>query len=353
MKSEPLVSVLTPTYNHEAFIGQCIESVLAQTFNSWEMILIDDGSTDATWEIVCDYAAADPRIRGYRQHNKGIYRLAETYNKALQQSRGSLIAILEGDDLWPADKLDIQVSVHSRHPKVILSHGLCKIVDRGAAKITGSKCEPPAEGRVPASQYLSYLLTRRSCIMPVTVLIDRDALVDAGAFHQKADVPTVDHLTWAHLFRISGDVLWIDKTLGYWRAHHEQTTERKSLELSKGLMDFDIEFFSNLDTVTKHQLGITIEDVIKGNQRNVLHPSYLVAMRQALVRKQSEEAVKWARRLLDEGSLKRRIQGAVGLLACNVGGDLEFIFAAVDRWKEWMAGFLNWMGKARPPRFDH
>src|SRR5947207_2132870 len=83
-------SIVTPTYNHERFIGACIESVLAQSYTNWEMIIVDDGSTDNTWNILQYYTKIDARIRPFHQENKGIWCLAETYNFALQHSRGEM-----------------------------------------------------------------------------------------------------------------------------------------------------------------------------------------------------------------------------------------------------------------------
>ena len=76
-----LVSIITPTYNHEKFIGNCIESVLAQTYPYWEQIIVDDGSNDDTGKIIASYK--DKRIKYIKQKNKGIWKLKETYNKAL------------------------------------------------------------------------------------------------------------------------------------------------------------------------------------------------------------------------------------------------------------------------------
>ncbi len=105
--NNPLVSIITPTYNHEKFIGTCIESVLKQTYQNWEMIIIDDGSTDKTGVVVAKYD--DDRIKYVKQENLGIWKLSETYNKALDMSMGDLVAILEGDDAWPNFKLEEQV----------------------------------------------------------------------------------------------------------------------------------------------------------------------------------------------------------------------------------------------------
>src|ERR1700676_1516199 len=99
----PLVSIIRPTFNHEKYIGPCIESLLKQSYQNWELIAIDDGSTDRTAEIIRGFV--DPRIRYVHQENKGVEALAHTYNHALTICNGELIAILEGDDLWPPGKL--------------------------------------------------------------------------------------------------------------------------------------------------------------------------------------------------------------------------------------------------------
>ncbi|MDM7940633.1 MAG: glycosyltransferase, partial [Methanothrix sp.] len=82
MKDGPSVSIITPTYNHERYIAECIDSVLAQSYPYWEQIIIDDGSSDGTQDVISLYK--DKRIKYIRQENKGIWRLGETYNKALQ-----------------------------------------------------------------------------------------------------------------------------------------------------------------------------------------------------------------------------------------------------------------------------
>src|SRR5688572_10419542 len=99
----PLVTILSPTFNQERYVSQCIESALAQTYPHWEQIFVDDGSTDATREVIASYR--DPRIRLIALPHRGLGALAESYNEALAVARGSLVGILEGDDAWPADKL--------------------------------------------------------------------------------------------------------------------------------------------------------------------------------------------------------------------------------------------------------
>ena len=96
-----LVSIIMPTYNCGRFIADAIQSVLAQTYKAWELIIVDDGSTDNTADIVTSFS--DPRIRYLsNEQNMGA---ALTRNKALREAKGHYIAFLDADDLWTPEKL--------------------------------------------------------------------------------------------------------------------------------------------------------------------------------------------------------------------------------------------------------
>ena len=105
---QPLVSVITPLYNAEKFISQTIESVLAQTYQNWEHIIVDDCSTDQSVQWVKNYAEKDPRIRWViSEENKGA---AVCRNEATQLAKGRFIAFLDSDDLWLPKKLETQIN---------------------------------------------------------------------------------------------------------------------------------------------------------------------------------------------------------------------------------------------------
>ena len=103
-----LVSIVTPSYNTADFIAETIKSVQDQTYTNWEMIIVDDCSTDRTDEIVAEFVAEDPRIR-YMKNEKNCG-AAQTRNRALREARGRWIAFLDSDDLWLPTKLERQVS---------------------------------------------------------------------------------------------------------------------------------------------------------------------------------------------------------------------------------------------------
>ncbi|NJP39566.1 glycosyltransferase family 2 protein [Oscillospiraceae bacterium HV4-5-C5C] len=106
--AKAIVSVITPTYNCAGFIGQTIESVQAQDYPYWEMIIVDDCSTDQTKDIVARYCQADPRIRYYcLDHNSGA---ARARTEAMELAQGDYMAFLDSDDLWTPDKLSRQLA---------------------------------------------------------------------------------------------------------------------------------------------------------------------------------------------------------------------------------------------------
>lgn len=118
--SLPKVSIISPTYNHEKFIEECIKSVLSQTYKYWEMIIIDDGSVDRTRDIIQGYD--DPRIIFVQREHRGIDYLGDNYNHALQIAKGEFILILEGDDFIPPRRIETQRFAFE-DDEVVLSHG--------------------------------------------------------------------------------------------------------------------------------------------------------------------------------------------------------------------------------------
>lgn len=103
-----LVSIITPNYNSERFIRETIESVLSQTYKEWELIIVDDCSTDNSLNIIKNYAANDERIK--LQINETNSGTATTRNNAIKFAKGRFIAFLDSDDLWDNNKLEKQIN---------------------------------------------------------------------------------------------------------------------------------------------------------------------------------------------------------------------------------------------------
>lgn len=117
--SRPAVSVIVAAYNYGRFIGQMLESLRAQTFPDWECIVVDDGSTDETEEVVKSSAQQDPRIKFIRQSNQ---RQAAARNTGIENSAGAYLQFLDADDLIEARKLELQVAYLEEHPEVDITY---------------------------------------------------------------------------------------------------------------------------------------------------------------------------------------------------------------------------------------
>jgi len=124
--SSPAVSVLMPAYNAQKYIGEAIESILNQTYKDFELIIIDDNSSDTTWKTILRYQKKDLRIHAYR--NEKNLKLSNTLNKGIALAKGKYIARMDADDWSYPDRLQKQVSFMEKHPKVGIVGGAMEIM---------------------------------------------------------------------------------------------------------------------------------------------------------------------------------------------------------------------------------
>lgn len=142
----PRVSVFIPVYNREAYVGAAIESVLRQSFQDFEILLIDDGSTDLSVEVLRSYD--DRRIRVVRnERNLGQ---PETRNRGLALARGQYIAMLDSDDVARPDRLSRQVAFLDRHQDCVEVGGWTRSMDEAGHLLKKTKRQPPAPDDVHA-----------------------------------------------------------------------------------------------------------------------------------------------------------------------------------------------------------
>ncbi len=172
----PLVSVIVPVYNGAQFIGKAIESVLVQNYDPLEIIIVDDGSTDETANIVKSYN----NMRYIYQPNQGV---AAARNSGIENSRGKLIAFLDADDCWAPNKLNIQVDCLLKHPHICCTLGRQK-----------NFLEPGTEK--PFWLREEHLLKDNVGFLP-TLLIRRDIFDKVGLFNPG--------------YKISEDVEWFSR----------------------------------------------------------------------------------------------------------------------------------------------
>lgn len=215
----PTVSVITPTYAHARYVRECLESVVAQTFEDWELILVDDGSPDTTVDEA--RRVTDSRIRIIERDHVGIERLAETYNAALALCSGTYVGIVEGDDRWSPDKLALQVEI-MRQPDIVVTYARYATIGAHGRR-TGV---PPLSGPVRSGPFdaLGPLLLDPFLELETT-LIRRDALERIGGFRQLAGHRHVDYATFLALAE-RGRFFASDRVVAEWRRHAASFTVR-------------------------------------------------------------------------------------------------------------------------------
>lgn len=142
MNTQTLISIIMPMHNSAAFVGEAIESVLAQSYSEWELIIVDDESTDASVSIVEAYAQKDSRIRLFR-NPKPIKMPSAPRNMGLSMAKGRYIAFLDSDDMWLPEKLTQQIPMMQNPQVAIVYSNYEKMTESG--KKTGRVIKAPRQ----------------------------------------------------------------------------------------------------------------------------------------------------------------------------------------------------------------
>jgi glycosyltransferase involved in cell wall biosynthesis len=191
MTGQPLVSVMTIFLNAERFLDEAVQSVLSQTYDNWELLLVDDGSTDGSTAIARHYADRHPHKIRYLEHNGHQNRgTGASRNVGLSAARGEFIAFLDSDDVWVHEKLDQQVAIMTAHPEVAMLFGRSLYwrswnPDDGRADSMSAPGVPPNTIVNPPALLLSWLDPRgtlRLCLS--SVMFRRDVGQRLGGFDE-------------------------------------------------------------------------------------------------------------------------------------------------------------------------
>jgi len=133
---KPKISVLTTVYNGERFLEETIKNILNQSFKDFEYIIVDDGPTDKTKEIIKSFEKKDARIKYiYYGKNKGYENLNHVVNLGLQNCKGKYIARLDAGDLCHKDRLKIQYNYLEKHPRIFLIGSSADVIDKNGKKV--------------------------------------------------------------------------------------------------------------------------------------------------------------------------------------------------------------------------
>lgn len=292
MRETPLVSIITPTYNHQTYIKECIDSVKKQSFTKWEQIIIDDGSTDETLEVAKAAIGDDARFTLIKQENKGVFKLDETYNKALELCKGEYVAILEGDDYWEPEKLTLQVEEFEKNENVVLVWSKAYALQNTTNRIIGSIPNLKRYGEIelrnkPISSILNILLIE-NIIPALTIVIKKTTLLSIGGFQTGYSLPLVDLPTTLKI-ALRGEFVFINKELGVWRQSNDQITKTFSLEIKKGIYELKKDFIKSNIKNDSFFIKIKLDD-IRTKHNSDLIITYSRLGRFALIKKEFKKA---------------------------------------------------------------
>ncbi|MBP3694331.1 MAG: glycosyltransferase [Thermoguttaceae bacterium] len=221
------ISIITASFNYEQFIGETIESVQAQTFTDWEMIIVDDGSSDRSVEIIQKYAAQDPRIRFFTHPDGKNHGLAATIQLGLQKAEAPWVAFLECDDIFMPASIEEKIQAAETHPQAALIFTDLETFgepDEGKEKYLKTLRSLLKNFVFPTSLLTQFF--KQNVIPTFSVVMVRKDLLQQCDF-APLHAPWLDYWLWVQLAHYP--FFFIDKPLTKWRVHSASYLNRETL----------------------------------------------------------------------------------------------------------------------------
>ena len=204
------ISIILPTYNRaELFLKRAIDSVVNQSYKDWELIIVDNNSTDNTKDLVSSYSGNN--IHLYNIQNEG--NIAKSRNLGISKSKGEFIAFLDSDDYWMVDKLEKCISILKNN---LDYDGVCH----------AEYCVYPTKRqqirKYGPKKYFNYkqLLVRGNSVSLSAMIINRDNIITAKSFSENREMITAeDYDLWIKLAKNNTDIFFTNEPLGYYQIH--------------------------------------------------------------------------------------------------------------------------------------
>lgn len=260
---QSLVSVIMPAYNAERHIAESIQSVLDQTYKNWELVVVDDGSTDGTAEIVQRFASNEKRVLCIFQQNSGQ---GKARNTGVDSSSGELIAFLDSDDLWLPEKLERQVQTLLATKADVIYSDVVIFYEPGAG--SGPTEFPIATGRIEGSQMFDLLLLQNR-IPILSAALRKEVFSSNGPFEESAPYQGCeDYDLWLKIAARGALFYGMSDKLVRYRRHDMATTHRESKVLKPMLRV--IQRHINGGNLTEHQKQTRLRGLYRGLIRSLL-----------------------------------------------------------------------------------
>ncbi len=247
MVRSPLVTVIIATYNRKHFVCEAIDSVLNQTYPNIELIVIDDGSTDGTGDLLRDKYGQ--RMRYVFQPNQGR---SEARNHGIRLATGEYIAFLDSDDLWEPDKLARQIAFMQANPQYGLTHTFTCIIDsNGQPAPTDTRIRLNYHRSGVRSGY-SYVAMARKCVMFLSTVIVRASLVSKIGCLDRS-IPAFEDWDWYLRAALVTEIGVLTEPLTRYRLHDSNSTHPEFLEGERKTSQKHLELCAALPHPLRHR----------------------------------------------------------------------------------------------------
>ncbi|PWK19796.1 glycosyltransferase involved in cell wall biosynthesis [Xanthomarina spongicola] len=236
-----LISILIPFKNTALFLPECLDSILNQTYTHWELIIIDDGSTDNSYQIVNNYTEQDKRIKLFKNNGEGII---AALRLAFKKSSGTYITRMDSDDIMPINKLEILLNNLLLHGKKHLATGLVSYFSK----------EGINDGYKNYENWLNkltldgnnYSEIYKECVIPSPCwMVHKDDLLACDAFNPD-DYPEDYDLTF-RFYKYQLKVIPCNKVLHYWRDYSNRTSRTHEHYAQNYFLEIKLKYFLELD----------------------------------------------------------------------------------------------------------
>lgn len=222
------ISVILSSYNYAQYIKETINSVLEQTYKDWELIIVDDGSSDDSAEIIKSYCEKDLRIKFFEHNDKLNHGLKETLLLGIEHATGDWISFLESDDYLSPNNLAKKVEVIKKHPEVKLIFNKVKFtgeenISKKRLKTLEQTQKKLSKTTFPKNMFYDFYIDNMILTFS-SVMVESDTIKNAD-FNTPND-STLDRWLWVHL-AYNNDFYYIDEELTRWRLHEQSYIKSK------------------------------------------------------------------------------------------------------------------------------
>lgn len=295
--STPKVSVIMAAYNHERYVGKAVESVLGQTYEDWEMIIIDDCSKDHTADVVRQYE--DERIKFYQsQNNKGAIK---TFNKLLELAQGEYVAILGSDDIWYSNKLEKQIDYLEKNTSVAVCFSWADIINEDGEIYPNGACDIDInvfnqENRTQG-QWFRYFFEYGNCFCHPSSVVRKKVIDVVGGFDLRF-LQLHDYYYWTEILQKYPIYILQEPLIQYRRVDKENSS------ISAGTKENNIRLLNEIQFITYEmikKMNLNIFNEAFGelfskkivNERQLICAKYFVLLEWKVWGRNSRQVAVW------------------------------------------------------------